>query len=237
AITASQRATERAMHRAEDVLSDAVVDGDVLVHEDEPLSAERLRAEIEVSLLYEGCHAEDVIVACGRRGSDPHWRGEGALRPDEPIVVDVFPRGPEGYYADMTRTFVVGEPPEAVAAAHRTTLEAMEAAFDVLDDGAGVTGETVHDAVCEVFEAAGHPTTRDDATEGFVHSTGHGVGLDLHEAPRLSESGGALPAGSVVTVEPGLYYSDWGGVRVEDLVVVRDDGFENLTEFDVDLVV
>lgn len=230
-IRKAQRATEKALAAAEEVLASSETRDDVLYLDGEPLTAERVKTEIEVSLLHGRCHLEDVIVACGPRGADPHWRGEGELRSGEPVIVDVFPRHESRYHADTTRTWVVGEPADGVVEAFEATREAKDAAFDVLSDGAGVTGEEVHDAVCDVFESYGHPTTRDDATEGFVHSTGHGVGLEVHEPPRLSEGGGELSTGDVVTVEPGLYYQDWGGVRVEDLLVVEEEGFENLTEY------
>ena len=113
----------------------------------------------------------------------------------------------------------------------------MDAAFDALEPGA--TGEDVHDAVCDVYEDAGQPTLRSDdrAETGFIHSTGHGVGLDVHELPRLSPSGGELKPGHVVTIEPGLYDPAVGGIRIEDLAVVTEDGYENLTEYAVTLVV
>jgi Xaa-Pro aminopeptidase len=131
----------------------------------------------------------------------------------------------------MTRTFVRGTPDAAAHAFYETTEEALAAALDTIE--AGVTGEAVHHAVCDVYEDAGYATLRSDeaAETGFIHSTGHGVGLEVHEEPRLSETGEELEAGNVVTVEPGLYDPDVGGVRVEDLVVVTEDGYENLTEY------
>ncbi len=234
-IRKAQKATEAALGKAEEMLATADARDGELVLDGEPLTAERVKTEIEVALLHRRCHLEDVIVACGPGGADPHWRGEGRLTAGEPVIVDVFPRHDSRYHADTTRTWVVGEPADEVEEAFDVTVEAMMEAFTVLEEGAGVSGEMVHDAVCDVYEEHGYETTRDDATEGFVHSTGHGVGLDVHEPPRLSEGGDELRAGDVVTVEPGLYYQSWGGVRVEDLVVVRGDGFDNLTEYPVDL--
>ena len=237
AIRRTQNANEEAMKAAHEVLREADVRDGTLYHDGEPLTVDRVKTEIEVALVHERCKLSDTIVAPGEGGADPHWRGEGTLRADEPIVVDIFPRGDDGYFGDMTRTFVVGEPSDRVREMYEKTVEAQEAAFDVLSDGAGVTGEEVHDAVCDVYEEAGYATTRDDATEGFVHSTGHGVGLEIHERPRLSSGGGELAAGNVVSVEPGLYLRDVGGVRVEDLVVVREDGYDNLNEYPKELVV
>jgi len=238
AIRRTQEANEEAMGSVRSVLEEAEVrDGGALYHDGEPLTADRIKTEIEVALVHQRCKLSDTIVAPGEGGADPHWRGEGTVRAGEPVVVDIFPQGDEGYFGDMTRTFVVGEPSEEVRTMYETTVEAQEAAFDALTEGAGVTGEEVHGAVCDVFEEAGYATTRDDATEGFIHSTGHGVGLEIHESPRLSEGGGELSAGNIVSVEPGLYVRGTGGVRVEDLVVVREDGYENLNDYPKSLVV
>jgi Xaa-Pro aminopeptidase len=237
AVRRTQTANEAAMGAAHDLLRGSEVRDGTLYHGGEPLTSGRVKTEIEVALVHERCALSDTIVACGEDAAEPHNRGGGALRADEPIVVDIFPRGEEGYFGDMTRTFVVGEPSDRVREMYDATLRAQEAAFGVLAEGAGVTGEEVHDAVCDVFEEAGYGTTRDDAEEGFIHSTGHGVGLGIHEGPRLSEGGGELRAGNVVTVEPGLYVHGEGGVRVEDLVVVRDDGYENLNGYTKELVV
>ncbi|MDX1745216.1 MAG: Xaa-Pro peptidase family protein [Halobacteriales archaeon] len=235
----SQRANEKAMATAERMLRDAEPDVDGVLHLDgEVLTSERVRQEIEVSLIRNGCALAETIVACGSQAADPHERGTGPLYEDEPIIVDIFPHSKEtGYFADMTRTFCVGEPSETVREWYDLTEEAMDAAFEVLE--AGVSGSEVHDAVCDVYEDAGWPTLRaDESTEtGFIHSTGHGVGLDIHEYPRVSTAENELEAGMVVTVEPGLYDPEVGGVRIEDIVVVREGGFENLTRYDRQLVV
>ena len=235
----SQRANEKAMATAERLLRDSEPDVDgVLHHDGEVLTSERVRREIEVSLVRNDCGLAETIVACGTQAADPHERGSGPLYEDEPIIIDVFPYSKEtGYFADMTRTFCVGEPSETVREWYDLTEAAMDAAFGVLE--AGVSGSEVHDAVCDVYEDAGWPTLRaDESTEtGFIHSTGHGVGLDIHEYPRLSTADNELEAGQVVTVEPGLYDPEHGGVRIEDIVVVREGGYENLTSYGRDLVV
>ena len=234
-----QRANEEAMRKAETLLRESEPRDGELVHDGEVLTAERVKTEIEVALVRERCSLDTTIVACGERGADPHWRGEGALSPDEPIIIDIFPRGESKYFADMTRTFVVGEPSDRVREMYELSLNAQEAAFEVLDRGAEaeITGEDVHDAVCDIYENAGYGTVRNGDETGFIHSTGHGVGLEIHEEPRLSTGGGELHAGNVVSVEPGLYLPEVGGVRVEDLVVVREDGYENLTEYPKNLTV
>ncbi|SEO78103.1 Xaa-Pro aminopeptidase [Halogranum amylolyticum] len=237
-VRQAQKANERAMQAAEELVADAdVVDG-VLHHEDEPLTSERVKEEIEVTLLREGCALDETIVACGTDAADPHNRGSGPLDANEPIIVDIFPRNKATkYHADMTRTFCKGDPSETVREWYDLTHEALDAALAAVEPGA--TGEDVHDAACDVYEDAGLPTLRDDPTTetGYIHSTGHGVGLDVHELPHVSTNGAELKAGHVITVEPGLYDPDVGGVRIEDLVVVTEDGYENLTDYPIELVV
>ncbi|MFB6091383.1 MAG: M24 family metallopeptidase [Haloquadratum sp.] len=237
-IREAQRANEAAMTAAEELLRAAEIDRgeDVLRSGGEVLTSERVKEEIEVTLLRHGCALDETIVSCGADAADPHDRGSGPLRPDAPVIVDIFPRSKATrYHADMTRTFVRGDPGDALREWFDLTRTALDAALDTIE--AGVTGEAVHDAVCDVYEDAGLPTLRSDqATEtGFIHSTGHGVGLDVHERPRLSPDGEELKPGHVVTVEPGLYDPEVGGVRIEDLVVVTEGGYENLTEQPIEL--
>ncbi|MFC7186496.1 M24 family metallopeptidase [Halorubrum yunnanense] len=251
AIREAQRANEAAMRAAEELLASAAVagegastggepaDGDLtpgtlLLADGEPLTSERVAEEIEVTLLRHGCALDETIVAGGAQAADPHDRGSGPLRANEAIIVDIFPRSKATRYnADMTRTFCVGEPPAALREWYDLTERALDAALDAVEPGA--TGGDVHAAACEVYEEAGEPTFRTDPeTEtGFIHSTGHGIGLDVHESPRLASGGGELEPGHVITVEPGLYDPDVGGVRIEDLVVVTEDGHENLSEYPI----
>ncbi len=246
AIRAVQAANEAAMRRAESMLaaadvadeSDDAADAGVLLHDGEPLTSERVSTAIETTLLEHGCALDETIVAGGAQAADPHDRGSGPLRANEPIIVDIFPRSKETKYnGDMTRTFCVGEASDTARKWYDLTERAFEAALDAIEPGA--TGEDVHDAACDVYEAAGEPTFRTDPeTEtGFIHSTGHGIGLDVHESPGLSSGGEELEPGHVVTVEPGLYDPAVGGIRIEDLVVVTEDGYENLTDYPIEFVV
>ena len=231
-IREAQRANEAAMARAEELLAGADVEDGVLWHEGGPLTSEFVKQEIEITLLRHGCNLDEAIVACGADAADPHDRGSGPLEAGEPVIIDIFPTDKEtGYFADMTRTFCVGEPSRTVGEWYDLTLEAQEAALEAIE--AGVSGSEVHDTVCDVYEGAGLPTLRaDDSTEtGFIHTTGHGLGLDIHESPRISEEDVELEVGHVVTVEPGLYDPEVGGVRIEDLVVITEDGHENLTDY------
>ena len=249
AIRETQCANEAAMRAAESLLADAYVAGEsdtathsvepeTLFHDGEPLTSERVAEEIEMTLLRHGCALDETIVAGGAQAADPHNRGSGPLSANEAIIIDIFPRSKATKYnADMTRTFCVGEPTTRLREWYNLTERALEAALDVIEPG--VTGQEVHAAACEVYEDAGQPTFRTDPeTEtGFIHSTGHGIGLDVHELPRLASGGGKLESGHVITVEPGLYDPTVGGVRIEDLVVVTEDGYENLTSYPITFVV
>jgi Xaa-Pro aminopeptidase len=235
-VRKTQAANEMAMAAAEAVLAESTVADGVLHHDGAELTSEQVKSEIEATLLQHGCGLDETIVACGADAADPHNRGSGPLRADEPIIVDVFPRDKETkYHADMTRTFVRGSAGETVQEWFDLTDDARKAALDAVEPG--VTGADVHDAACDVFADADLPTLRDkpDAETGFIHSTGHGVGLDVHELPRLGPDGGELEAGNVITIEPGLYDPQVGGIRIEDLVVVTEDGYENLTEYPIRL--
>ena len=231
-VREAQQVNERAMVAAENAIREADIEDGRLVADGDPLTSERVKTAVETTLLQHGYTSGETIVAGGTDAADPHNDGSGPLPTGEPIIVDIFPRSSStGYHADMTRTFVKGEPSETVEQWYDLSEKALEAALDVVEPGA--TGEDVHDAVCDVYEDAGEPTLRDEPeTEtGFIHGTGHGVGLAVHELPSLSFEGGELEAGNVITVEPGLYDPDVGGVRVEDFVLVTDDGYENLTDY------
>ncbi|ELY78325.1 M24 family metallopeptidase [Natrinema pallidum] len=235
-IRASQRANEAAMARAEELIATADIEDGTLVHDGDPLTSERVTEEIEVTLLRHGCALDETIVACGADGADPHDRGSGPLAADELIVIDIFPRDKEtGYFADMTRTFARGDPGEEARRRYEVTRDAYEAALETV--AADVTGADVHAAACDVIEDAGYETLRSDPNTdtGFIHSTGHGVGLDIHEEPSVSPSGGDLEPGHVISIEPGIYDPAVGGIRIEDLVVVTEDGYENLTEYRIGL--
>ena len=238
-IRDAQQANEAAMARAEGLLSSAEANSDgELVLDGEVLTSERVTEEIEVSLLRHGCALDETIVACGADAADPHDRGSGPLLADEPIIIDIFPRNKASrYHADMTRTFCHGEASERLEEWFELTDRAREAAIEAVEPG--VEASAVHGAACDVYEDADLPTLRADPTTetGFIHSTGHGVGLDVHELPSIAESGGTLEPGHIITIEPGLYDPEVGGVRIEDLLVVTEDGYENLTAYDIELTV
>lgn len=222
-IKKAQSCCEAAMQSAIDLIRRAEVRRGVLTDpgSDQPLTSEQVRTAIERTLIDCGCESDGAIVAGGKGAADPHNAGRGALKEDESIVIDIFPRlKRERYYADMTRTVARGTPSRALSEMYDAVLDAQTTALGAVRTGA--SGEEVHDVACGVFEDAGY-------RELFIHSTGHGVGLDVHEAPHIGIGGETLKAGNVITIEPGLYDPDIGGIRIEDLVVVTKSGCENLT--------
>ena len=226
--------TEAGLERACEVLRGAAVAPDgTLLWNGEKLTAETLRSEIDIAIARRGGCAAGTIAAPGRQGADPHCVGFGPIRAGEPIVLDVFPRSRDtGYYGDLTRTLARGAVPEEVRRAFATVQEAQQLAFGAIR--AGVPGRDPHLAVARLFEERGYETSTAMPAHGFFHGLGHSIGLDIHESPSLSpRNARPLEAGNVVTVEPGLYYPEWGGIRIEDDVLVTEDGCERLSSFPV----
>ena len=204
-----------------------------LIYRGLPLTSERLRAVIDCAILQARGLAANTIVAGGRQGCDPHERGHGLLRANEPIILDIFPRSQKtGYFGDITRTVVRGRASEAVRKLYDTVFHGQKIALQKVR--AGTSTSEIHQCVQQFFGQRGYPTgKRNGRMEGFFHGTGHGLGLEIHESPRMgATSTGALRAGQVVTVEPGLYYPKVGGVRLEDVVLVTPTGARNLTRFE-----
>ena len=222
------KSTQRAVEAAFDAVTA------YLLSIDEPTS-ERSHEIIDEVLREYGCESpEGHIVAGGMQGAEPHEYGSGVILPHTPIVIDIYPRSTKtGYYADMTRTVCIGEPSSELQNMYDTVLKAQEVGISLIKPGARCSD--IQAAVETVFVEAGYKTYGKGKEfafkEGFVHGVGHGVGLEVHEAPRIgSGSDDVLQAGDVVTVEPGLYYFDKGGIRLEDLLLVTADGSENLTK-------
>lgn len=199
-------------------------------------TAERAHALVDEVLTLHGCESpHSHIVAGGIQSAEPHEQGTGVLNPGEPIVIDIFPRSKtSGFYADMSRTICVGDPLDQLVALYEAVLAAQEYAISMLRPG--VVGGDIQNAVEEFFAQKGFRTHGKGAVfpfkEGFVHSVGHGVGKDVHEAPRIGRnSEDVLREGDVVTIEPGLYYMHIGGVRIEDMLLITAGGSENLTKY------
>jgi len=233
-IKVAIEATEHALQVVVDILKRARVKEGRVVLEGEPLTSERLRNALERTLFENGLLAQHTIVASGPLSALPHEEGHGPILAHTPIVVDVFPRSLQTrYFADITRTFVKGRPPERLERMYHAVLKAQGIAIERLR--AGVNASSVHRAVVAHFEAGGFSTDMTaELPFGFIHTTGHGLGLDIHEPPRIGNEDIPLPEGAVVTVEPGLYYPDLGGVRIEDDVVLTKDGLEVLSSFPKD---
>jgi Xaa-Pro aminopeptidase len=198
-----------------------------------PLTSEKLRAIIETAILQAGGRAAHTIVAGGRQASNPHEPGNGPLRANEPIIIEVFPRSQKtGYFGDITRTVVRGRASEPVRKMYDAVTRAQAVAFSKLSPG--TKSVDVHTAVRDLFEREGYKTARQNGQmQGFFHGIGHGLGLEVHESPRLSAtSTEVLQPGHVVTVEPGLYYPDLGAVRLEDVAHISCNGSRNLTKFE-----
>ena len=239
ALRAAQRVTEDAVRLAcETIARSRVRDDGVLIDDDgEVWTSARVRAQVRHVLGELGAAGDKCVIAGGPQGGDCHSEGAGPLRTGEPVIIDVFPKHLEsGYHGDCTRTVVHGEVPPEVARMHATVVEAKAASLAAIR--AGETGRAVHEAAAAVITGAGYSL---DFPEGDIplegpptgfcsmpHGVGHGIGLDLKEPPLVDATGIELIAGDAVTIEPGLYAPGLGGLRIEDLVIVRDGGYDNL---------
>jgi Xaa-Pro aminopeptidase len=235
-IRRAARAAQAGLARAAEILREASIDGQTLRWAGEKVNAESLRAEIRSVCARAGafCPADIIVRSAGPGAPGGHEAGHGPLPPHTPIEIDLWPRDERsGCYADMTRTFVRGEVGDPIAALHATVLEAHEQACAAVRPG--VRGAELYDIACEVFEAAGHPTQRTKPPgqalrHGFYFALGHGVGLEVHEAPALGRAGREeLIVGDVIAIEPGTSDPRIGGTRVEDMLLVTDQGADRLT--------
>ena len=220
---------------AEKILRAAKIKGRTLLYQGKPLTSERLRFALETAIHEQGGNPQDTIVAGGDQACDPHERGFGPLRPKELIIIDIFPRVVKtGYFGDMTRTYLKGGASEAQKRLVRTVRTAQQSATKVIR--ANVDGRLVHQAVTQCFAAAGYETKRGKTgSVGFFHGTGHGLGLAIHDPGRMGATTPyLLKNGSVMTVEPGLYYPGLGGCRWEDVVQVTATGTKALSKHPYD---
>ena len=239
-IRRAQAAAEAGMRAAAELLCRAEPDGDGLRAGGEPLTCERVKEAIRDAVARAGATAgDDLIVAHGAQSASGHEMGSGPIQDEEPVVIDLWPRDLESAcFADMTRTFVVGTAPDELRRYHELTREALARSLAAVRSGAA--GREIHRISCQPYEQAGLPTQLSKKPgevleEGYFHSLGHGVGLEVHEAPLLGRAPGELVAGDVITLEPGCYRPGFGGCRLEDLVLVTEDGAEVLTDFPYDL--
>lgn len=234
AIRHALRITAAAMKRAAEVLRAAKIGrGGLLRYAGRTLTSEIVRAEADAAVLRAGGIPDGTIVAGGRQACDPHERGHGPLRAHELIILDIFPReARSGYFGDLTRTVVRGRAGEEQRRLYDTVRAAQRLAIGMIKPR--VKGSSVHRAVQEFFVSRGYATVKKRGRwTGFFHGTGHGLGLDLHEEPRLAAT--VFRPHQVFTVEPGLYYPGVGGARHEDVVAVTRTGCERLSRLDLPL--
>jgi len=246
AIEAAQRATEDAWREGVEAIRRSTRRADGTLELDgATFTAERLRAIVESALLERGYASDGAICAPGPQAADPHQIGTGPLHAGEAIVMDIFPQHKQNrYWADMTRTVSKGEPPAEIRKIYEIVKRAQDAGIKALRPG--VTGREVHELVEDIIWQAGYDTLRpgqkkdpsDPTPRGFIHGTGHGVGLEIHEAPGVTRSGvKPLVVGDVVTIEPGIYDPVIGGVRLEDMLVITESGARNFTQAPRELIV
>lgn len=240
-IKQMQQINEKVTSEAINLISNSDVGvNKTLLYDGEQLTVGKIKAFFGHKLLENGClPEEDIIVACGPKSSDPHYSGEAddKLKADQPIILDIYPRSiQKRYWTDMTRTVVKGKASAEVKKMFDTVREAKNACLDVIQGGA--IGTDVYDVCCDVLEKNGYQTTRNGqkVTSGMTHGLGHGVGLQIHESPRINEfSGSPLKEHVVVTIEPGVYNPKIGGVRIEDIIEVTKSGYNNLTHMETQL--
>jgi Xaa-Pro aminopeptidase len=241
AITETENAGMEGLKRAIELIRDAEIRDGILWHGGRPLSGGDLVLAVESRLLELGCTTNGSICCGGPESADPHRDTSEVLRAGLPIVLDIFPfHKTTRYWGDMTRTVVHGTPPPEVRRMWDAVLEAQQLGLDMIKPGAN--GREVHYAICDVFKKRGYGSLpapyRDIQSDArFIHGTGHGLGLEIHEFPRVGDIDVELEVGDVVTVEPGLYDPRFGGIRIEDLVVVTETGCQNLTPLPKDLTV
>jgi Xaa-Pro aminopeptidase len=238
-IRKAQRACEAALDASRELLRRAKPNGAGLEVDGAPLTCERLKRVIEDVFADHEVEGGDMIVSHGPQTAVGHDMGSGQIGPNETIVFDLYPKDKAtGCYADMTRTYVVGEPSDEVQEWHRLVKEALDTSTAGVKPG--VNGRKLYEQVCDIFHGAGYKTQLhkepgEVLEDGFFHGLGHGVGLEVHELPAMSRAGHDLVSGDVITLEPGLYRSGYGGLRLEDLVLVTKDGYEVITQYPYDL--
>jgi Xaa-Pro aminopeptidase len=238
-IKRAQRGAEAGMRAGLDLLRRAEANGQQLMLEGEPLTCERIKVAVAQAFSESGVSAEEFIVSHGPQTAVGHDDGSGPIARNEPVLFDLFPRDRStGCFADMSRTFVVGEPSDELLELHRLCREALDRV--VAEIKPGVKGRHLYALTCDFFHEHGFPTQLhkqegEVLESGFYHGLGHGVGLEVHEDPPISRFPSELVAGDVVAIEPGLYRAGYGGCRLEDIVRVTDHGAEVLTDFPYDL--
>ena len=234
------RAVEAGVAVGVEMLRSASRANGVLTLGGEPLTCERIQLEVERAFGEQGAAAEEFIVSHGAQTAVGHDGGSGPIAAEDVVLFDLFPRDRESAcYSDFTRTFTIGRAPDELREYHRLAKEALDMAVAAVKPG--IKGSDIHREVCDFFHEHGHKTQLhkeegESLVDGYFHATGHGVGLEVHERPGVGRvESESLVEGDVIALEPGLYRHGYGGVRLEDLVLVTADGAEKLTDYPYDL--
>ncbi len=230
-ISKTMKSTEKVMKLIIDRIKSSKAKNKYLFYGGKILTSESLRSYCKKELAALGLECPDCIIASGKHSALPHHEGTGPIKEHQPIVMDIFPRDLEnGYYADITRTVCKGKAPENLKTMFNVVLKGQKLGLSLVK--ARIKSKTVHNRIFNFFEESGfHTNFEKKQPEGFIHSTGHGLGLEIHEAPRVSSGEDLLRDHQVITVEPGLYYPRLGGIRIEDTILVTKQGYKNLTNF------
>jgi Xaa-Pro aminopeptidase len=233
-INTALRVAEEGMRRGIDIIKESSVNKDnILEWENKILTSEILQSEINITMIRRGGFSDSTIAACGSQAAEPHNIGSGPIFANKTIIMDIFPRIKKiGYWGDLTRTVVKGKAPEIVKKAYKAVFEAREYAKTLIKPGA--IPAKIHQAAKDLMEKQGFDTGRKNGHNfGFFHGLGHSLGLEIHENPSLNPRNfEPLKGGEVITVEPGLYYPEWGGIRLEDVITVSKDGCRCLTKIE-----
>lgn len=224
--------TQTAFKWIEEILRESKIEGETLFYRDAILTSEFLKAEADRLLLEEDMvNSDGIIISSAQQAAIPHHPGHGPIKPHQTIVCDIFPRRrSNGYFADMTRTYVKGTPSDEVLKMYEAVKASQDKGFEIIRPG--ITGKEAYLACAQVLLDRGFHV---GDGEGFNHGLSHGLGLEVHEAPLRGVD--VFEPGNIVTVEPGLYYAKWGGIRIEDVVVVTENGCENLTKYPRELII
>jgi|APHM01.1.fsa_nt_gi Xaa-Pro aminopeptidase len=227
-----QKKTENAMKQVKAVLRESKIGEDeVLYYNEDKLTSEELREKMR-NTIPSADFPITSVAASGKTTGEPHKLGEGHIKAHQPIVVDIFPKGENGYFGDMTRTFVKGKVPEKIEKMHEASVEALKNSLQEVEPG--INAEDIHETALETVRS--HGFDENEGHKGYLQTTGHSLGLDIHEAPRLTKDSIELKKNMVITIEPGLYYPDEGGVRTEDMIRVTEDGYENFNGMENSLI-
>lgn len=234
AIVDANKKTQEAFRLIETILKESEIDGERIVYKGQTLTSELIKAEVDqVLLANDMINDAGLIIASGDQAAIPHHEGHGPILPHQPIICDIFPKNRStGFYADITRTYVKGEPSQEMVKIYETVKKGQLAGIEAV--APGVAGGDIHKICSQVFLDAGYEV----GDKGFIHGTGHGLGLNVHELPHVKiEFDHVLEPGNVVTIEPGLYYKGRGSARIEDDILVTESGSQNLTNYPKELII